>query len=102
MTKNPFVNACAATGYIALVASLMFYGPKLAVQQEDSVIMPIAMISLLTLSVAMMGYIFISKPLQMYLDGSKQPAVKLFLQTLTTFAAITIIAFVILLTGVTK
>lgn len=60
------------------------------------------MISLFTLSAAVMGYLFFSQPLQMYLDGSKKSAVKLFLQTIVSFAVLTILAFAVLLTGIIK
>ena len=85
MNKNPFKNAIAAIVYIVLVASLMFYGPE-AVDAEDSVLAPIAMLSLFVLSAAVMGYIFCFQPIQMYLDGEKKEAAKLFVQTVIYFA----------------
>ena len=95
MTKNPFLNALAATLYITIVASAMFYAPK-TMDHIDSVIVPIAMISLFTLSAAMMGYCFVYMPLRLYLDGEKKNAVNLFLQTIAIFAGITAIFFFIL------
>ena len=97
MTRNPFLNALAAFLYIALVASLMFYGQRIVAPVEDWVIMPIAMISLFTLSAAMMGYIFLSKPFELYSDNKKSEAMNLFVKTLLTFAFITVIIFIILL-----
>ena len=88
MTRNPFINALAATVYISIVASIIFYGTNYT-GPVRSVIIPIAMISLFTLSVAVMGYIFGSQPIQLYLDGKKKHAVNLFLQTVAVFAAIT-------------
>ncbi len=92
MTKNPIINALGASIYIALVASLMFYGPKFA-DTKDTVLAPIAMISLFTFSAAVMGFIFLSGPFQMYLDGDKGGAVNFFLKTLATFGLITVLAF---------
>lgn len=100
MTKNPFINALSALVYIALVASVMFYGPKIASQSDDSVIIPIAMISLFTLSAAVMGYLFLYQPFQLYFDNNKRGAVRLFLGTLASFAGITIILLAILISGV--
>lgn len=97
MTKNPFLNALAAVAYIALVASVMFYGPKAAPPRADSVVIPIAMISLFTLSAAVMGYVFLSEPLQLFLSGEKKRAVNLFVQTLLIFAGITALVFIVLL-----
>lgn len=98
MTKNPFINALGALGYITLVASVMFYGMQRS-GPDNSVIIPIAMMSLFTLSAAVMGFIFLSQPLQLCLDGKKKEAVRLFVQTVTTFAGITILAFTLLLSG---
>lgn len=100
MTKNPFINALSALVYIGLVASVMFYGSRVAAEQSDSIIIPIAMISLLTLSVAVMGYLFLYQPFQLYFDNNKKGAIKLFLGTLATFAGITIILLAILVSGI--
>ena len=88
MTKNPFLNALAALLYISIVASMMFYAPKFE-GRVDSVVVPIAMLSLFTLSAAMMGYCFVLQPLRLYLDGEKKTAVTLFVRTLTIFGGIT-------------
>ena len=95
MTKNPLLNALAASLYIVIIALVMFYGTK-NLGPVDSVIAPIAMVSLFTLSAAMMGYIFLFQPIQLYLDGKKKIAVNLFLQTLACFAGITVIIFFLL------
>lgn len=83
-------NALFAVGYIVIVATVMFYGPKLAgiVDKPDTVLAPIAMISLLTLSVAVMGYLFFWTPLELYLSGNKSGAIKTLLHTIATFAVI--------------
>jgi hypothetical protein len=99
MNKNPFLNAFAATAYISLVASIMFYAPK-GIDNVPSVLVPIAMISLFTLSAAVMGYLFIYTPLALYLDGQKKEAVRLFLSSVATFAIITACIFGIILSEV--
>src|SRR3989338_2491079 len=88
MTKNPLVNACAASLYIVMVASLMYYGPKLAGHVE-TVVVPIAMISLFTLSATVMFYLFLTQPIQIYFEGEKKAAVNLFLKTVVIFGGIT-------------
>ncbi|OGE14212.1 hypothetical protein A3F00_00905 [Candidatus Daviesbacteria bacterium RIFCSPHIGHO2_12_FULL_37_11] len=95
MTKNPFINALAATLYITLIASVMFYGMR-RTGSADTIIIPIVMLSLFTLSAAIMGYIFLSQPLQFYLDGKKKDAVDLFLKTVAVFAGITILILILL------
>ncbi len=88
MTKNPLFNALGAILYIAIVASIMYYGPKSA-GSIDSVVVPVAILSLFVLSAAVMGYIFCYTPLQLFLEGQKKEAAGLFLKTVGVFAGIT-------------
>ena len=88
MTKNPFVNASLAVSYIIAVALIMYYGLRQA-GPEDTVLVPIAVLSLFVLSAAMMGYLFFYQPVLLYLEGEKQQAVKLFVNTLLAFAGFT-------------
>ena len=88
MTKNPFLNALLASGYISLVASAMYYSPKYA-GSVDAVIVPVAMLSLFVLSSVMIAFLFFYQPIQLYLDGAKKESVSLILRTAVIFAAIT-------------
>jgi hypothetical protein len=96
MTKNPIVNAFCAALYIGIVSSVMFFGQPL-VNPVDNVLMPITMLSLLTLSVAMMAYAFFYQPVLMYLDGHKTQAVQLGVRTIGAFAVITALFLLILI-----
>jgi hypothetical protein len=95
MTKNPLVNAIAATAYITLVASFLFYGTK-AIGPVDGLIVPVAMLSLFVLSAAMMGYLFLYQPLQLFFEGRQKEAAKLFVETVGIFACITVAIFLAL------
>ena len=101
MTKNPLVNAFAAFFYIAVVASSMFYGTKIS-GPVNSIIGPIAVISLFTLSAAVMGYIFGYQPFQLYFDGKKKQAINLAFQTIAVFGGITFLLLVLLFSGIVK
>jgi uncharacterized membrane protein len=90
--NNPFYNAVLAEGYICLVAFVMFYGQPF-VAEEDAVIMPIAALSLLVLSAAVMGYLFFYTPMTLFLEGRKDTAVQFFLKTVGSFAAMTLAIF---------
>ena len=90
--KNPLYNAVLAEGYICLVAFVMFYGQVL-VGEEDEVIMPIAMLSLLVLSASIMGYLFCYTPIALFLEGKKDEALQFFLRTVGSFAVITLLMF---------
>ena len=96
MFRKPFLNAVAASVYISIVSSFMFYGSKLF-PKEDTLLAPIAMLSLFTLSAAVMGYLFLYQPLMLFLDGNRKKAVDFFLRTVAVFSAITILAFALLL-----
>lgn len=101
MTKNPFINAAVATLYIAGIVSIMFFGLSRS-HPDNSVFLPIAFISLFTLSAAVMGYLFLYQPLMLFLEGHKKYAVNLFLQTVAVFAGITSIVLLLLFSGVIK
>lgn len=97
MTKNPLLNALAASGYIVLIVSIISFLSSKLRDTPDTVLAPMLMISLFTLSAAVMGYIFGSQPLQFFLEDKKKEAVKLFLQTLGVFAAITLLILIAVL-----
>jgi hypothetical protein len=99
MTKNPFVNAIAAIVYIIIVALIMFFGIEHS-KPANTIIVPITVVSLFSLSAATMAYIFFYQPLQLYLDGKKKIATDLFLKTLAIFAAITAVLLILLLSGI--
>lgn len=96
MSKNPIYNALAASGYIiVIVFTINFMSGFEENTGLGQYMMPIMVLSLLTLSVAVMGYIFFLQPLRMYLDGKKEEAVKLFVKTIGAFAAITFLIVLI-------
>lgn len=99
MLKNPFLNALAAFGYIILVVSVIYFGGQFA-KPEDSILAPIAVLSLFTLSAAVMAYIFGFEPAQLYFGGKKKQGVKLFLQTMGSFGIITLIVLVLAFSGI--
>jgi len=101
MSKNPFLNAIAASLYIGLVALVLDVVSHFAGQKPDTILAPIAFISLFTLSAGVMAYLFLSEPVQMFLAGEKKKAVALFVQTLGVFAGITVALFaVVFLTSI--
>ena len=62
----------------------------MARQKLDTIFAPIAVLSLLVLSVAFMGYTFFGQPILMYMEGQKCEAVELFTKSLAIFGFITI------------
>lgn len=93
--KNPLYHALLAEGYICLIASVMFFGQPF-VREEDAVIMPIAMLSLLVLSASIMAYLFCYVPVALFLEGKKEEALQFFFKTVSYFGVITLIVFLIM------
>lgn len=92
--KNPYVNSVCAELYIIIVASAMYYFA--APNTPDTFLNPIAALSVLVLSAAVMGYLFLGQPLQLYLNGEKKQAISFFMRTVVCFAVITIFVVVLL------
>jgi hypothetical protein len=88
MMLKALKNALLASGYITVVASVLYFGEQF-IGPDDSVLMPIAMLSLFTLSAAVMGYLFLYCPAELYFSNNKKGAAKLFAQTVGFFAIIT-------------
>ncbi len=87
--------------YISLVAGVFYVGSQVR-PHPNQFLAPIAIISLFTLSAAVMGFLFCYEPAQLYFDGKKKQAVTLFLQTVAVFGVITALALTLLFSGVIR
>ena len=99
MSKYPVLNGLTASAYILIIVSVMNWGTKM-VPHPNTFMAPLAVVSLFTLSAAVMSYLFCFAPIQLYFDGKKKQAVALFLQTVVVFACITALILVLLFSGV--
>ena len=88
MTKNPYINAFFAGAYIMLIVLVLntFVDNPALEQSGGSIFIPMVMLSLFVFSAAVMGFLFVYRPLGLYLDGKKNEAVTFFVKTLLTFA----------------
>ncbi|KKP28559.1 MAG: hypothetical protein UR15_C0025G0008 [Parcubacteria group bacterium GW2011_GWA2_31_28] len=102
MSKNPIINALGASAYIVLVVTAMTFLTQPLRNKPDTIFAPITMLSLLTLSVIVMAYLFFYQPLQLLIEGKKKAAVNLFIKTMGVFAAFTFLALILLLSGIFK
>lgn len=100
MFKNPILNALGAAGYIILVVCIVQFLSRTMGDKSDTIGAPITFLSLLTLSVATIAYLFLYDPVQLLIDGKKKEAVNLFVQTISIFAGFTGIVLMLLLTGI--
>ena len=93
--KNPYLNSIYAELYILILVAgaRVFATPN---TPDNNFFDPIVALSILVLSVAIMGFLFIGEPLQLYLSGEKKMAVSFFMKTVLGFAILTILSIVLL------
>lgn len=89
MLNKPIINALVAIIYIVAIVLVIGGISNLSVEDKAGLMIPIAMLSLFTLSTAVMGYLFIFTPVTLYLDGKKKESVNYLLQTIGWFAGMT-------------
>jgi predicted membrane channel-forming protein YqfA (hemolysin III family) len=99
MSNNPIINALSASGYIFLIVTVMTFVTKPLRNKPDTFFAPIIVLSVLTLSVAVMAYLFFYQPLQLFIEGKKKEAVDLFVKTVGIFAVITAVGLILLFSG---
>ncbi len=100
MSKNPILNALSAAGYIGLVVSVINLISLTHRNKPDTAFAPVVFLSLLTLSVTVMAFLFFYQPLQLFIEGKKKEAVNLFVKTVGVFAAFTAVVLILLFSGV--
>lgn len=99
MTKKPFINAVLAAAYIFLVVTAMNVVTQPLRNKPDTFMAPVTVLFVLTLSVAVMAYLFFYQPILMFIDGKKKDAVNLFIKTVGIFAVLTVIVLGLLFSG---
>lgn len=99
MSKNPIINALSASAYIILVVSVMTFVTQPLKNKPDTFFAPITVLFVLTLSVAVMAFLFFYQPLLLFIEGKKKEAVNLFVKTIAIFAVITVVVLILLFSG---
>jgi hypothetical protein len=102
MTKNPIVNALGVSAYIILVVAVMTFVTEPMKNKPDTFFAPIILLSVLTLSVAVMAYLFFYQPFILYFDNKKKEALDLFIKTLLIFGVMTLVFLAVLYFGAVK
>ncbi len=67
MSKNPIINALCASAYIILVVSIMTFVTQPLRNKPDTFGAPIIVLSILTLSEAIMAYLFFYQPILLFI-----------------------------------
>ncbi|MFZ2206786.1 MAG: hypothetical protein WA061_04005 [Microgenomates group bacterium] len=99
MSKNPIINALSVSAYIVLGVTIMTFVSQTLRNKPDTFFAPVVFLSLLTLSVAVMAYLFFYQPLLFFIEGKKKAAIDLFVKTVGIFAVFTIVALILLFSG---
>lgn len=99
MIKTPFVNALGASAYIVLVVTVMTFVTQPLKNKPDTFFAPITVLFVLTLSVAVMAYLFFYQPILLFIVGKKKDAVRYFASTVGFFAVFTIVVLALLFSG---
>jgi hypothetical protein len=99
MSKNPLVNAIGASVYIVFIVTMMNFVTQPLRNKPDTFFAPMVLLFVLTLSVAVMAYLFFYQPLMLFISGKKKEAVNLFIKTVGIFAIVTAVALILLFSG---
>jgi hypothetical protein len=92
--KKPFLYALVAAIYIVNIVLVISFITSLV--SNGTILIPIAMLSLLVLSVAVMGFLFLYEPFQLYMENRKREAVIFFVKIIGFFACFVFLSVVLL------
>ena len=95
ITKRAVISALATAIYVVVVASFLFYAPKVF-GPANTVLVPIAMLLLFVFSAALTGLLIFGQPALWYLDGRKKEALSLLTLTLGIFFILTLVSVLVL------
>lgn len=95
MNKSPFLNALAATAYITAITLFLSQASQIFGPVDNKIVSPILFLSLLVLSVALMGYFFVYQPARLFLENKQKEATRFFFSTVAFFVGSTIVVVLI-------
>ncbi len=81
LIRYSFLQALGVLVYVALVSWFMMQAENL-VGNEKTLWAPITFLTLLVVSVAMVGSLIFGRPVMWYIDGQKKESIKLLFMTL--------------------
>ncbi len=93
--KKPFLHALTAALYIVVI--VLIINIVTLILSKETILIPMVLLSLFVLSAAVMGYLFLFEPLQLYMDNQKKEAVTFFAKTVGIFACFAILFLILLL-----
>lgn len=96
VNKTALKNSLFTALYVIAVGSFMYLGGEAKIGRANSFLVPVSFLLLFVCSAGITGYLLFGKPILLYIDGKKKAAVSLVTHTLIYFAAITILAIILL------
>ncbi|MFA6520413.1 MAG: hypothetical protein WCT44_02270 [Candidatus Paceibacterota bacterium] len=94
--KKPLLFASGAALYIIVIVNVTQALSFLLKNQNETIIIPMTMLSLFVLSAAVMGFLFLSEPLSLLMENKKQEAIIFFAKIVGFFACFVVIFAVLL------
>ena len=94
--KKPFLHALGAALYIIVIVLVVQVVTSALKSQNETIIVPMTMLSLFVLSAAVMGYLFLSEPLYLLMEHRKQEALIFFAKVVGFFACFVAILTILL------
>jgi len=95
--RQALMNSLITAAYVILVALFIYLASQGLFEQNNTVLIPIAMLMLFVFSAALTGFLIFGKPFMWYLNNKKKEALSLLFYTLGIFLAITVIALLLLI-----
>ena len=78
-------------GIRLIVFVIQSLGATILESLGPSVLVPMVMLGVFVLSAAVMGFLFVSRPFELFLENHKHEAIKFFAKTLGAFAVLLLI-----------
>lgn len=92
--KKPFLYASVTALYIAaLVCIATTVGSFMP--QEDNILMPMTILGVFVVSAAVMGFLFLSEPLRLFMENKRHEALAFFAKTVGVFACFVVLAAIL-------
>jgi len=99
--KSPSLkNAFFAASYIIFIVVALTLATEPLRDKDDTLFTPVVVLSVLTLSVAVMAYLFFYDPMLLFLEGKRREAVDVFLKTVFIFGIFTGLSILLLSAGI--
>lgn len=84
--KKPFLYAFGAALYIVIIVFVVQFVTSNLESKDETIIIPMTMLSLFVLSAAVMGFLFLSESLYLLIENKKMEALFFFAKVVGIFA----------------